>query len=136
MSNSRWLRGRSTKGSALSGSGAFHFLVASRRCVHSSPSACSGRAPRGPQPGAARWAGSGGAPAWARGRSGLREECRGGLSPHEAGAQASQWLLWNWALAGPLDGGCPHPFCVVKTSYLHCLLESRGADVWGHWLSF
>lgn len=71
VSNSRWLKRRSTKGSVLSGDGAFHFLVVSRGCVHSPPPAGSGRGPRGPQPEAARWAGSGGARAGAGCRPGL-----------------------------------------------------------------
>lgn len=116
VSNSRWLKRRSTKASALSGDGAFHFLVASRGCVHSSASACSGERRVGRSP--RRRAGLG-----AEGRvpgrgADLVPDAGAGLSPHEAGAQASQWLLWDWALAGPLDGRCPHPFCVFKTSYL------------------
>lgn len=124
VSNSGWQK-RSTKGYALRGCGAFPCLSASRRVRPLLWSACSGRAPRGPQPEAARRAGRGGARAAARCRAGPRGMQEPGF-PARAGVGAGQWLLWDWTQAGSLDGGCRHSHCVFDFLPSPCFGVAEG----------
>lgn len=86
--------------------------------VGSTPSSQSGRVPRGPQPEAARCAGSGGARAVAIADRPLCENAGAGGSPPGSGPRRASSCFGTRLWRG-LDIGCPRPHGVLKVSSLH-----------------